>query len=34
MGSYSYLYDETFEEHQEKHLVKNAWKKMLKNYIL
>ena len=34
MGSYSYLYDETFEEHKEKDLVKNAWKKMLKKYIL
>ena len=29
--SYPYLYDKAFEEHKEKDVVENAWKKLLKN---
>ena len=31
VGSYPYLYDKTFEEHEEKNAVENPWKTLLKN---
>ena len=29
--SYPYLYNKTFKEHTENDVVKNTWKKLLKN---
>ena len=34
VGNYPYLYDKFFKEHQEKDVVENASKNMLKNQVL